>query len=232
MVEIEPRFVERVWGSTDLSPWFQADGKKIGEVWFPGNELLIKFLFTTENLSVQVHPDDDYAARVENSRGKTEMWRVLRAEPGAKLALGFREEVDRDKARKAAADGSIMGMLDWREAHPGDSFLIPAGTVHAIGAGLVIAEIQQNSDITYRLFDYNRGRELHLERGFDVAQRGPWLPPARSEYFATAELERGRVADPRGAEDYLVGLDSGRVWRLDYAAPAPEHALHAWVPAK
>jgi len=232
MVEIEPRFVERIWGSTDLSPWFEAGGRKIGEVWFPGEELLIKFLFTTENLSVQVHPDDAYAKRVENSRGKTEMWRVLRAEPGAKIALGFRQAVDREDARKAAMDGSIMKMLDWREVRPGDTFLIPAGTVHALGAGLMIAEIQQNSDITYRLFDYGRGRELHIEKSLDVADLDPYQErPTRCEYFETEEVEAGRLADPRGSEDYLIGLESGRVWRLTHAAASPERSLHTWAPS-
>lgn len=233
MIEIPPRFVERVWGSADLSPWFAGDGRKIGEVWFEGEELLIKFLFTEENLSVQVHPPEEYARRVENSAGKTEMWHVLRAAPGARIALGFREEISADRLRAAAEDGSILELLGWREVSAGETYFVPAGTVHALGAGLAVAEIQQRSGVTYRLYDYGRGRELHLERALEVAARGPWQArPAVCEYFAAEEIERGRVADPRGREDYLTGLESGRVWRLTHAAAAPERCLHAWVPAE
>lgn len=171
-VVIAPKFVERVWGSHDLSPLFGPRETKIGEVWYPAGPLLIKFLFTTEALSVQVHPDDEYAANHEKSRGKTEMWYILRAAPEARIALGFKAPVDADAARRAAEDGTIEGLLDWKDARTGDVFFTPAGTVHALGAGLVVCEIQQDSDVTYRLYDYGRGRELHLEKGFAVANCG------------------------------------------------------------
>ncbi len=134
----------------------------------------MKFLFTTEKLSVQVHPDDAYAARHHNSRGKTEMWHVLAAEPGARIAAGFREPVSRGTS---ACRGALRRnrRICWTgtRPRPGDTFFIPAGTVHAIGAGLVLCEIQQHSDVTYRLYDYGRPRELHLDHALAVTRREP-----------------------------------------------------------
>src|SRR5271165_3300984 len=167
---LQPRFLEKVWGSTRLEPWFESTGAKIGEVWFEGAgplPILVKFIFTTEKLSVQVHPDDVYAAKHHNSRGKTEMWHVLAAAPGARIAAGFREPVSAERLRAGALSGEIEELLAWHEARPGDTFFIPAGTVHAIGAGLTLCEIQQFSDITYRLYDYGRPRELHLAKALD-----------------------------------------------------------------
>ena len=166
---LTPRFVPKVWGSQRLGPWFPDNAEKIGEVWFESNPkppLLIKFLFTTEPLSVQVHPE-----------GKTEMWHILAADPGARIAAGFREPITPERLRKSALSGEIEKLLEWHEARPGDTFFIPAGTVHAIGAGLTLCEIQQHSDVTYRLFDYGRPRELHLEEGVRVSRLGPH--PAR-----------------------------------------------------
>lgn len=176
ILALEPVFVERVWGTRDLNPFFGPPARPIGEVWFHAGAILVKFLFTTQPLSVQVHPDDAYArAHESGSTGKTEMWHILRTEPHAQIAIGFRRPIGRDVARQAALDGSIVQLLDWREVHPGDTFLTPAGTVHALGAGLVVCEIQQPSDVTYRLFDYGRGRELHLDKGLAVADLGPYL---------------------------------------------------------
>ncbi|HEY4364188.1 MAG TPA: class I mannose-6-phosphate isomerase [Bryobacteraceae bacterium] len=179
---LTPRFLEKVWGAVPLEPWFTSTGQKIGEVWLEGKTplpLLVKFLFTSENLSVQVHPADEYAAAHHQSPGKTEMWHILAAEPGARIAAGFREPISAGDLRAASESGEIMDLLAWHEASPGDTFFIPAGTVHAIGAGLVLCEIQQVSDVTYRLFDYHRGRELHLDRSLDVSHRGPYT--ARTE---------------------------------------------------
>jgi mannose-6-phosphate isomerase len=165
LTRVTPRLVPKVWGSTRLEPLFPDNPQKIGEVWFegvPDLPLLIKFLFTTEPLSVQVHPE-----------GKTEMWHILAAEPGAKIAAGFRETISEERLRASALSGEIEELLEWFEARPGDTFFIPAGTVHAIGAGLTLCEIQQWSDVTYRLFDYGRPRELHLEEGARVSRLGP-----------------------------------------------------------
>jgi mannose-6-phosphate isomerase len=174
MERIDPRFVEKPdWGATRLAPWFEDRRAKTGEVWFarPGDPLLIKFLFTTDKLSVQVHPGDSYAARHHGSRGKTEMWYVLAAEPGAQIAAGFHHAVTAARLREAAHSGEIEQLLAWHDARPGDTFFLPAGTVHSIGAGLALVEIQQHSDITYRLYDYGRPRELHIDHALAVAHR-------------------------------------------------------------
>jgi mannose-6-phosphate isomerase len=191
---IEPKFHEKVWGSTGLAPWFPIPQGKIGEVWFDtdGRLPLIKFLFTTERLSVQVHPDDEYARLHENSNGKTEMWHILRAGAGSRLAIGFRQRVDQEQVQDAALTGTIEGLLNWIPVRPGDTFFVPARTVHAIGAGIALCEIQQRSDITYRIFDYGRPRELHLEKALEISNLGPTngrTPlPVRSPYFHTEKI--------------------------------------------
>ncbi len=165
-MRLTPSFREKVWGSKELEPWFPNSQHKIGEVWFEGVDnlpLLVKFLFTSESLSVQVHPE-----------GKTEMWHILAAQPGAKIAAGFRETLTAERLRAAALSGEIEDLLEWFDAAPGDTFFIPNGTVHAIGAGLTLCEIQQYSDVTYRLYDYGRPRELHLDQGVAVSDRGPY----------------------------------------------------------
>lgn len=167
--------IEKVWGTPDTEPWYPRGAAKTGEVWFVAPEeprLLVKFLFTSEKLSVQVHPPDS-----EAGPGKTEMWHVLRAGPEARLALGFKRPLDREEARESAMSGEIEGLLRWYPAKEGDTFFVPAGTVHAIGAGLALCEIQQHSDITYRLYDYGRPRELHLDAGLAVADLAPHPGP-------------------------------------------------------
>jgi mannose-6-phosphate isomerase len=199
MIRLTPVFKEKVWGSTHLEPLFPDSPTKIGEVWFegaPNLPLLVKFLFTTEKLSVQVHPDDAYARQHHDSLGKTEMWYVLAAEPGAQIAAGFREPITPSRLREASLSGKIENLLQWFDAAAGDTFFIPAGTVHTIGAGLTLCEIQQHSDITYRLYDYGRPRELHLDRAVAVSHLGPH--PARcrpagellvsNPYFTTSKL--------------------------------------------
>ncbi|MEX2261057.1 MAG: class I mannose-6-phosphate isomerase [Bryobacteraceae bacterium] len=168
-------FREKVWGRTDLKPWFASDGKRIGEVWFTDEKplpILVKFLFTSDKLSVQVHPDDDYAREHEGCAGKTEMWHILHAEPGARIALGFREPITRERLREASLSGEVEKLLNWVTVQAGDTYFTPAGTVHAIGEGIVLCEIQQNSDVTYRLYDYGRPRELQVERAVEVADLG------------------------------------------------------------
>jgi mannose-6-phosphate isomerase len=124
--------------------------------------LLMKLLFTEERLSVQVHPDDEYAEKHHHSLGKTEAWYVLEAQPGAKLGVGFRKPLSPDKLREAAQSGEIERLLDWRKVKEGDVRYLPAGTVHAIGAGVTICEIQENSDITYRLQLHGRCRPADI----------------------------------------------------------------------
>jgi mannose-6-phosphate isomerase len=259
---LTPRFLEKVWGAESLEPWFSAaqargiggktGGSKIGEVWFERSEplpVLVKFVFTSEKLSVQVHPHDEYAARHHGSRGKTEMWHVLAAEPGARIAAGLREAVSRERLREAALSGEIENLLAWHEASPGDTFFIPAGTVHAIGPGLAVCEIQQNCDLTYRLYDYGRPRELHIEHALAVSHPGP-LAPRREpqanasggellvacEYFTTVQhtiRTSSRIETPPGEFQLLIvtggagtaaGLPvrAGEVWYAPPGSPPVE----------
>lgn len=137
--------------------------------------VLIKFIDAKQALSIQVHPDDEFAKRVEGDNGKTEMWIVLEAKPDAFLYFGVKEDITKEEAAKRIQEGSFEEVLRAVPVHAGDIFMIPAGTIHAIGAGIVICEIQQSSNVTYRLYDYNRkdangnGRELHIEKGLEVS---------------------------------------------------------------
>ena len=228
LTRLTPRFVPKVWGSTHLEPWYPDSTEKIGEVWFerlPGVSdlpLLIKFLFTTEPLSVQVHPE-----------GKTEMWHILAAEPGARIAAGFREPITKEQLRESALSGEIEELLEWFEARPGDTFFIPAGTVHAIGAGLALCEIQQWSDVTYRLFDYGRPRELHLDEGARVSRLGPHAARQNAREgvlvscpFFTTEKLRVDANSLRAAKmivvldgDLKLGGQAARAGEVWYAEP-------------
>src|SRR6187455_2861104 len=170
------------WGIVDPRPWSSAgDGANtIGEIWYERSDstavppsLLLKLLFTSQPLSIQVHPNDAYAQSTGLPNGKTEAWHILDAALEAKVGLGMKRRVSPEQLRHAIDDGSISDLLVWHLAHPGDTISVPAGTIHAIGAGLVIAEIQQRSDATFRLFDHGRGRELHIESALAVADAGP-----------------------------------------------------------
>jgi mannose-6-phosphate isomerase len=173
--------------------------------------LLIKLLDCDDDLSVQVHPNDDYKKLPAGELGKTEMWYVLDAKPGATIIYGLKDGVTREALSEAISEGQIMESLQVVSVQPGDSFYIPAGTVHALCSGVLVAEIQQNSDTTYRLYDYNRPgldgklRDLHVEDSLeviayegagatrmktDLAQANSWLQLASSPYFVT---EKGQV---------------------------------------
>ena len=246
-------------------------GQKLGEAWgemdaawrgtaiqrsanFP---LLVKFLFTREKLSVQVHPDDGYAARNEakaGGRGKTEMWYALRAEPRAEVLLGLRPDVTREKFERAIADGTAEDYLQRLPVREGDTIFVPARTAHTIGAGLVLCEIQEYSDLTYRVYDYNRRdangkrRELHIEKALEVLrfgeQHGGKTAAARIEregvtetylaacpFFATEKWEfQGPLAAASSREhfDLLVFLEgSGRIEWADGAQECSRAEL--WI---
>ncbi len=246
---LEPRFLEKVWGSTDLRPWFPSAERRIGEVAFPSGPLLVKFIFTTERLSIQVHPG--------GLEGKTEMWYVLRAAPGSVIGLGLRERVSRERLRESALSGEIERLVNWIPVRPGDTFFTPPGAIHAIGAGIVLCEIQQNCDVTYRLYDYGRPRELHLEQAVAVADPGPHpgksIPAGETlvscEHFVTELLrwegETWYKADPSRFQ-LLVVVDgsgfldwkpfrAGEVWRVPAATSpvmcrGPATVLRTYVP--
>ncbi len=191
-------------------------GQKLGDVWpamsaewkgtslgsaraFP---LLIKFIFAEDKLSVQVHPDDEYASQHEQAaggRGKTEMWYAVRAQSGAEVLVGLKPSVTRENFERAIADGTAETCLERVPLKTGDAIFVPARTAHTIGPGLVLCEIQQNSDLTYRVYDYNRrdaqgrSRELHIEKALDVIRFGE----QRGGKIQAPQIHRGPVAETR-----------------------------------
>lgn len=194
------RQVEKPWGRALLpAPFRNAGAGKVGEIWFEDGgdtlPLLAKYLFTSEKLSIQVHPDDQQARARGLAGGKSECWLVLDAEPGAVLGIGTRVPLDAEALRAAALDGSIAALVDWKPVARGDFFYIPAGTVHAIGAGVSLIEIQQYADVTYRLYDYGRPRELHLDDGVAVATARPYADPraARLDFDVDQLLVDGPI---------------------------------------
>lgn len=192
--------VSKVWGGERLAQWkgFGKEVLPLGETWEvsvlqegpsvleDGRSLgevidesaipyLVKFIDTTDNLSVQVHPQDDYARRVENSSGKTECWIILEADKGAGIYLGFKEGITKEKFEEVCRNGgNAAECLNFHTVSRGDFFFVPAGSIHAIGKGVTLAEVQQSSGVTYRVWDWNRmgldgkPRDLHLEKALEV----------------------------------------------------------------
>lgn len=149
--------------------------------------ILIKLIDAYDNLSVQVHPDDEYALRVEKEYGKTEMWYILECEEGASLYYGVNREITKEEFRTGIENNTILEVLNCVPVKKGDVFFIEAGTIHAIGKGIVICEIQQNSNTTYRVYDYDRkdkdgnGRELHIDKALEVTKLSPSEPFKKDE---------------------------------------------------
>ena len=179
MQKLTTKIVEKPWGRRGIDPRFEvAPDRQIGEIWFeppPGRELdvMAKYLFTTERLSIQVHPDDRTARARGYPRGKDECWIVLDVAADAELGIGTVRELTPGEVMAAARDGSIVELMDWRKPAKGDFIFNPAGTIHALGPGLTVLEIQQAVDLTYRLYDYGRPRELHLDEAADVVRPQP-----------------------------------------------------------
>lgn len=180
--------------------------------------LLIKLIDAADRLSVQVHPDDAYAKQVENDRGKTEMWYIVDADPDAEIVFGLREGVDREEFARAVKDGEIDRVLNRKRVKPGETYFIPAGLLHAIGRGILIAEIQQNCDLTYRVWDYDRKgadgkpRELHVKKALDVVRP-----------FTKEEIEKlrfSRRSDTLAGGEVLADCDFFRVERLTVGTEA------------
>ena len=164
---------------------------------YPYFPLLIKLIDAHDDLSVQVHPDDSYAFEHEGEYGKMEMWYILQAEPGAEIIYGFKNEISREECRRRIEENTLLDVVQRVKVQAGDVIVIPAGTVHAIGRGILLAEVQQNSDTTYRVYDYarrgtdGRPRDLHIDKALDVLSFAP--PPcavSRGEKLAIfAEYE-------------------------------------------
>jgi mannose-6-phosphate isomerase len=223
MAQLGPRLMGRSHRPSGMRRRSAGEGASSGPAgdYFP---ILAKLLFTSDKLSVQVHPDDAYALEHDDGPGKTEMWYVVRAEPGASVALGLTRKFTRDEMRAAALDGSIAQFLDWRPVKAGQTLFIPPGTLHSIGAGLVLCEIQQNSDLTYRFFDFGRldddgrPRALHIEDAVTVTKQEAHPGPAASLPLTAANGKRELLAACR----YFAAERLEWKETLDYQ-PDPEH---------
>ncbi|HEX8062973.1 MAG TPA: class I mannose-6-phosphate isomerase [Allosphingosinicella sp.] len=218
---LSARRIEKPWGRRSLGEGFEpvpSASEPVGEIVFEGpggdsDPLLLKYLFTSEKLSIQVHPDDDAARARGLPRGKDEAWLVLAAEPDSTLGLGLKAPAGPQALREAALDGSILDLVDWRPVRAGDCIYSPAGTIHAIGAGVSLVEVQQNIDLTYRLYDYGRPRELHLDEALAVAR-----PDARPAPQPPRDLGEGRIRLAAGPAFQMERLDGAADGRL--RAPA------------
>ena len=192
---------------------------------FPYFPVLIKLIDSESNLSIQVHPSDDYALKHENSFGKTEMWHIIAARPGAGLYLGFKRETSEEEVRRCIANNTLTDLLQFIPVKPGENYFIPSGTVHAIGAGVTLCEIQQNSNLTYRLYDYGRlgkdgkKRELHVDKAMKVVSFKPYRPIV----FATPIM--GECAYFRS----ILGKVSGKA---EIAAPTDSFASLTFLSGK
>src|SRR5947209_2025193 len=215
------RAVHKPWGVSDLQPWSSIDGTgdAVGELWFERADgenasvpaLLLKLLFTSAPLSIQVHPDDTFARAMGMPNGKSEAWYIIAAKPDAQIGVGLKHRITPQELHAAITNGSIVDLVQWRPVAKGDVVFIPAGTIHALGAGIVLAEIQQRSDTTFRLFDYGRDRELHIDNGVAVAHAWPLQRPRNP---VSLTLERTvLVVSPHFVLERLE-LPEGSSWAL------------------
>lgn len=181
--------------------------------------LLVKVIQADDTLSIQVHPDDDLAVQLEGpgNRGKTECWYVLDAAPDAKLVYGIKEGYSNEVLAKAITENNLEDYLDMVSVKPGDFVFIPAGTVHAIGAGLRLMEVQQSCDLTYRLYDWGRGREVHIEKGLKVIKREDMIPVGPFPGEFECEYFKLQTVDVKGGWSMLCSKGSGpEAWQLIY----------------
>ena len=208
------------WGVADLQPWSDAGNgtTRIGELSYersndsaPVSTLLLKLLFTSEPLSIQVHPDDTFARAMGMPNGKSEAWYIISAKPDAKIGVGLTHRVTPQQLRASIRDGSIVELVEWRPVAKGDVIFIPAGTIHALGGGIVLAELQQHSDATFRLFDYGRGRELHEDNAVAVANAWPLRSTSKPARIAS---ERTVLVASRHFVFERLDLPEGSSWAL------------------
>ena len=213
--------VRKPWGVADLHPWSSSDGSgdAIGELWFQRPDknaliptLLLKLLFTSEPLSIQVHPDDAFARSTGLPNGKTDAWYILSATPDARVAIGLKRHLTPRELRTSIKDGSIAGLTQWRPVAKDDVIFVPAGTIHAVGAGIVLAEIQQRSDATFRLFDYGRQRELHEDSAVAVSDAGPVRIQCPPRHLTAARTVL--IANPHFVLE-RIDLPANSIWALN-----------------
>jgi mannose-6-phosphate isomerase len=179
LLKLDRKIVDKPWGRRGIDPRFGVEeDRQVGEIWFEPAagrvlDVMAKYLFTTERSSIQVHPDDATAHAHGHRSGKDECWIVLDVAQDAEIGIGTVREASPDEVIAAARDGSIVDMMNWRKPAIGDFIYNPAGTIHTLGPGLTVLEIQQAVDVTYRLFDHGRPRELHLDESREVVQARP-----------------------------------------------------------
>ena len=182
MLKLTPIKSEKIWGYELWIASTHPNGCQDSFKEFCAGEypLLVKVIQANDTLSIQVHPDDEAAVRLEGpgNRGKTECWYVLDAEPGAKLVYGLKQGASREQLASAIEKSALEPYLNFVEVQKGDFIYIPAGTVHAIGGGLRLLEVQQSCDLTYRLYDWGRGREVHIQKGLEVIKTKDMIAPA------------------------------------------------------
>ncbi|MBQ0039974.1 MAG: class I mannose-6-phosphate isomerase [Treponema sp.] len=229
MIKLDSIRSEKVWGYEDWIASTHPNGMQKEFLDFAGEDypLLVKVIQANDVLSVQVHPDDEVARRLENSRGKTECWYVLSARKGAQLVYGLDDQYSPDELREAIEDGSIEDMLFYADVRAGDFIYIPAGTVHAIGGGLRLLEVQQSSDITYRLYDWGRGRECHVEKGIacidesGIQDIAPFEGNFECDFFSLEKIScEGTYEEAASGADtvlFFVLEGSGKINGIDAA---------------
>lgn len=195
MFKLDPFFSEKVWGyekwnlSTHRNGCSVLENSNINLYEHLQKQLpiLIKIIKAKDSLSVQVHPGDEFANQYENDNGKTECWYILDADEGASLICGIKEGLDKESFKKVLEDGAIANYLGEIEVKAGDMIYIPSGTIHAIKGGIKLLEVQQSSDVTYRIYDWGRDREMHIEKALEVIDYNPQTNGGKIENFKKLE---------------------------------------------
>lgn len=240
---LTPILKDYIWGGTRLKTeyGFESDEEKVAEAWMLSSHkdgknidaempILVKLIDACDKLSVQVHPNDEYAYRVENEPGKTEMWYIVDCEENACLIYGFKKEISKEEFERRIRENTLDEVMNYVPVRRGDVFFIPSGTLHAIGAGILIAEIQQSSNTTYRVSDYGRlgadgkPRQLHVEKALDVTET---VPPA-VPYGQIGEVDEY----PFGKVRTLSECQYFSAYEIDLDGKfevAPENFLHVLV---
>lgn len=185
--------------------------------------VLIKFIDAFDNLSVQVHPNDDYALRVENEFGKTEVWYIIDCEPGSSLIFGFNKDITKFEFEKSISEGTLLDLVNKVPVKKGDIFFIEAGTLHAIGKGILILEIQQNSNSTYRVYDYDRldplgnPRDLHVDKALDVTNLSELNMKDRTEncYVVENGYSKKTLAECEYFSSYIFDIEEDLTLNVD-----------------
>ena len=237
-IKLKPAFKDYLWGGTRLRDDFgkDCDFDKIAESWelschkdgngtncekFENFPILIKLIDAKDNLSVQVHPNNEYAQRVEGEYGKTEMWYVVDCDEGASLLYGFKHNITKEEFRERIENNTLLEVTNSVPVKKGDVFFIEAGTLHAIGKGILIAEIQQNSNTTYRIYDYGRvgadgkPRQLHIDKAVDVTNLCPAKPYPQSEPVDMGGWTKKRLAKCEYFTVDVINVDTSAALEAD-----------------